>query len=162
MSGEGGPAIGPVLVADDDLAGRTLLRTFLKRMQLHNPVIEAPDGAEVIAYLERVEAGEAAVPALMILDLHMPGASGLDVLRWRSEHSASATVPVVMLTGSAGAAEIEDAYALGVLSYLIKPVGYAALQEVLRQPPLPWALLCSPPPAGDAAAPPGAAHKRTT
>lgn len=149
LSGASGPAVGPVLLADDDVAGRILLRTFLKRMQLCNPVVEASDGAEVIGYLERAEAGEADRPALMILDLNMPVTSGLDVLRWRSGHPASATVPTVMLTGAAGAHEIEEAYALGVLSYLVKPVGYAALQEVLRQQTLPWAIVCPPAATGD-------------
>lgn len=83
----------------------------------------------------------------MILDLHMPAASGIDVLRWRSDHPAVAAVPFVMLTGSVGATEIEEAYGLGVLSYLVKPVGYAALQEVLRHQALPWAIVCSPAPA---------------
>jgi len=75
-------------------------------------------------------------PDVVLLDFHMPQASGLDILARLSE-SEGRTVPVIMLTGEANAAEIAiEALKLGALDYLVKPVAldrlHASVRAVLR------------------------------
>jgi CheY-like chemotaxis protein len=125
------PFLPPLLVVDDDEEARRIFLRFFKKMRLANPVQFAADGEEALAYLADVEAGRMAEPVLILLDMRMPKKSGLDVLRFIRRTGVLAHLPVVMLTGSAEMEEMTECYALGVDSYLIKPVGFAALSDVL-------------------------------
>jgi len=130
----------PILVADDDVATVTFLSRFLTRLGLANPVVTVTDGTEARARLEHLASiGEP--PAVVLLDVHMPGASGLEILEWMRGHPVHAGVAVVMLTGSAELDEVNRAYDLGIASYLVKPVGFDALADVLRALDRPWAIL---------------------
>ena len=125
------PQLPPLLVADDDAEARRIFLRFFKKMRLANPVQFAADGEEALAYLADVEGGRVVEPVLILLDMRMPKKSGLDVLRFVRRTGVLAHLPVVMLTGSAEMEEMTECYALGVDSYLIKPVGFAALSDVL-------------------------------
>ena len=126
-----------VVVVDDDELARMLVTRYLAKLGLRNPVVQAADGDEGVQKLS----DETLRPVLVLLDMRMPGRSGLEVLRWIRGTPRLASTPVVMLTGSAELEEVDEAYALGIASYLVKPVGFAALQDVLRQADLPWAIL---------------------
>lgn len=128
-----------VLVADDDEIARELVVRYFAKLNLRNRVVLACDGDEAV----RILSAEGLRPVLVLLDQEMPGRSGLEVLRWLRDDARVAAVPVVMLTGSAALHEVDEAYALGVSCYLVKPVGFAALEDVLRQLSLPWALVPS-------------------
>ena len=125
------PLLPPLLVVDDEVEARRIFLRFFKKMRLANPVQFAADGEEALAYLADVEARRAPEPVLILLDMRMPKKSGLDVLRFVRRASLLTHLPVVMLTGSAEMAEMTECYELGVDSYLIKPVGFAALSDVL-------------------------------
>ena len=127
----------PLVVVDDDELARELVVSYLRKLNLRNRLVLATDGQVAIEALRSA----AAVPALVLLDLEMPVKSGLDVLRWLRGVEAFAQVPVVMLTASATLEDIDEAYRLGILSYLVKPVGFAALKDVVRELNLPWVLL---------------------
>lgn len=135
--------LAPILVADDEEDVLGLFPRFLQKLRLANPLELARDGEEVLAYLTRVQRGEAPSPVLVVLDLHMPRKTGLDVLRAMRERSELRDLPVVMLTGSAAMDEVQECHTLGVESYLVKPVGFAALSDVLRGLDSPWAFLAS-------------------
>ena len=121
----------PLLVADDDAEARRIFLRFFSKMRLANPVRFAADGEAALTYLADVEAGRVAEPVLVLLDMRMPKKSGLDVLRHVRRTGSFAHLPVVMLTGSAEMEEVSECYELGVESYLVKPVGFAALNDVL-------------------------------
>lgn len=147
--GPHGPAEGrwqPIVVVDDDDLARTLIRHYLVKMALANPVLEAEDGERAVRLLSELPYP----PALVLLDMHMPHRNGLEVLSWLRAAPATSQTPVVMLTGSAGLEDVDGAYALGVSSYLVKPVGFTALQDIIRQLGLPWALVPAGGPAGSA------------
>lgn len=128
-----------VIVADDDEAARLMVVRFFQKLGLTNRVLHASDGDDAV----RVLGDESLAPVLLLLDLHMPRRSGLEVLTWLRQHDRLAALPVVMLTASAELDEVNQAYDLGISSYLVKPVGYAGLLDVLRQTSLPWAILPS-------------------
>lgn len=134
---EGAPVDSPVVVADDDELARELVVRHLRKLNLRNRLLQAADGAAARAGVESLEVA----PCLVLLDLDMPVSSGLDVLRWLRTESAFPHVPVVMLTASATLDYIDEAYRLGIASYLVKPVGFATLHDVLCELALPWALL---------------------
>jgi DNA-binding NtrC family response regulator len=113
----------PVLVADDDLAMRTLLRTVLSRAG--HTIVEAPDGKAAIEALSRGPID------VVVTDLVMPHADGFEVLR-RSRELQPRT-PVVMLTGSDAIRDCVEAMRAGAFNFLSKPFHPQDLQEVIER-----------------------------
>lgn len=138
--GDVGRAVGPaIVVVDDDESARHLIVRYLAELRLCNPVRVAEDGQRAMEVLDALEM----VPALVLLDVNMHGASGLEVLAWIRQQPRLAAVPVVMLTGSSELEDVDRAYDLGISSYLVKPVGFSAVQDVLSRLAVPWMLLTS-------------------
>ncbi|MFP5328371.1 MAG: response regulator [Acidimicrobiia bacterium] len=127
----------PIVVIDDDELARALVVQHLRKLHLRNPVIEAVDGEHAYEVLRSLDTA----PALVLLDVHMPHRSGLELLEWMRSEPRFADVPVVMLTVSSALDEVDTSYELGVISYLVKPVGYRALDDVLRGGDVPWVLV---------------------
>jgi CheY-like chemotaxis protein len=134
-------ALPPLLVAEDSADARAVFVRLLGKLRIANPVEFAHDGQMAIDYLAGVIAGERAAPVVVLLDLNMPRKSGLDVLRWVRDEGKFPATPIVILTGSAEMHEVRECHELGVASYLVKPVGFAALSDVLRTLDLRWAML---------------------
>lgn len=113
------------VVADDDTDLRSLVATTLEHAGFE--VIEAADGDRLLAVL-RAAAAANRRPALIVSDVHMPGQSGLTVLRrlraWLPD------VPVVMVTGSGDASTHAKARRLGAVAVLNKPFDLGALRRM--------------------------------
>lgn len=131
----------PILIVDDDDGARELIDATLASLDLLNPRWHAQDGATAVRLMTEAIGGAAPVPALVMLDGQMPGMSGLEVLEWMRGQPPLATVPVVMLTGMSDVSSIRSAYDRGAASYLVKPVAFEALSDVLRGLAAPWMLL---------------------
>jgi CheY-like chemotaxis protein len=111
-----------VLIADDDADTRLLFRTVLEIRGYC--VIEAADGEET------VRTAESASPDLILMDGSLPRMSGLDAARQIRE---SRHVPIVFISGHAGAAFIASARDAGCDEYLVKPFELAQLEGVLAK-----------------------------
>lgn len=135
------PAPAHILVVDDDDVSRLLIQASLSALRLANPAVMACDGDDAVRQLERCLRKEVPVPVLVMLDGQMPGRSGLEVLRWMRQQPALREVPAIMLTGMSDVDSIQDAYSSGASSYLVKPVAFEALADVIRGLHRPWALL---------------------
>jgi len=72
-------------------------------------------------------------PNLILLDVKLPGISGLKVLQKIRNHPNYQHTPVVILTTSDETSDIVEGYNLGVNSYLQKPVNFNAFVELLQQ-----------------------------
>jgi CheY-like chemotaxis protein len=131
----------PILIVDDDDTSRLLIEASLSALRLANPAVMACDGDDAVRQLQPCLRSEAPVPVLVMLDGQMPGRSGLEVLRWMREQPALRDVPVIMLTAMSDVDSIQDAYSSGAASYLVKPVAFGALADVIRGLQRPWALL---------------------
>lgn len=136
-------ALGPVFVVDDDKVARGVLVKFLRELPLANPVVTCADGDEAVTRLADYTDPSCPPPVLVITDRHMPKRSGLEVVSWMRDQPRLRYVPVVMLSGSSDVAGIHEGYALGVEAYLVKPVAFGALGDVLRSLPVPWAIVAS-------------------
>jgi DNA-binding response OmpR family regulator len=101
-----------VLVADDDADIRDLVE--FKLSQAGYAVQAVPDG------LAAWEVFEAEAPALVLLDVMMPGMSGFDVLR-RIRESETPRVPVIMLSAKSRDSDVDTGFAIGADDYIIKP-----------------------------------------
>lgn len=131
----------PIMIVDDDGGSRLLIEPSVCALQLANPTVMACDGDDAVRQFQACLGNEALVPALVMLDGQMPGRSGLEVLRWMREQPALRDVPVIMLTATSDVDSIQDAYSSGAASYLVKPVAFGALADVIRGLQRPWVLL---------------------
>jgi len=127
----------PVLLVEDNPLDLDLTRRAFARRRLANPILVARDGEEALSWLSRWEAGEPR-PALILLDLKLPKVSGLSVLRQLKAHPRFRVIPVIVLTSSAEDRALADAYALGVNSYVVKPVDFDRFLEVAQHIELYW------------------------
>lgn len=127
-----------VLLVEDDLVAAEVTQTLLARTGLRNRIVHFTDGNDALDWLgDHLAADDP--PALALLDLHLPGCSGLEILRWLRDQRSD--VPVIMLTAATDLDEINEAYALGIASYLVKPAGAGAIADIVRGLSSPWALL---------------------
>lgn len=130
----------PVFLVDDDGVAQALVAHHLDELGLENPRRVFRDGTEVVAACEAMGPDDPR-PALVLLDGQMPRMGGLELLAWLRGRPDLAEVPVVLLTSESAADSVTTAYRLGISGYLVKPVGFDALGQVLRGLHLPWALV---------------------
>lgn len=112
-----------ILVCDDEAVIRSLIRATLRDGGYR--IAEAADGEEAL------EVARVLKPDLILLDMMMPGKTGLEVLRELRRNGDSASTPVVMLTADKRAADraaLDDA---GADRYLAKPFSPAQLETLV-------------------------------
>ncbi len=73
------------------------------------------------------------IPDLIILDLMMPGMDGFHFLEKKKEIKAAANIPVIMLTAKMDKESERKAFELGVLAYMIKPIGISEITEKIKK-----------------------------
>ncbi len=124
-----------VLVVEDSEDDLFFLRRLLKKAGMEIPIAVATDGQEAIDYMQRAVDGaaDAPVPHLVLLDLKLPLKSGFEVLHWIRAHPTLARVAVVILSSSAEARDVAQAYAGGAQGYWVKHPGPSAIAELLRR-----------------------------
>ena len=118
-----------ILLVEDNDAHAYLIEYFLREIPLVNHVDRAHDGEEALTYLFQEEASK--LPALVLLDLHLPRISGLEVLRRMRTTPALLDVPVLILSTSDAETDAAEAYALRANGYLVKPNDASVFFEML-------------------------------
>ncbi len=124
-----GNAAYKILVVEDEPDIRKLVHYNLT--QDHYKVIEAESGDQALKLIQRDK------PSLVILDLMMPGMSGLEVCRVLRGQDETAKLPILMLTAKAGEADRVLGLELGADDYLAKPFSprelVARVRAILRR-----------------------------
>ena len=113
-----------VLVADDSSDARDLLIRFLGNEDLR--IVQARSGVDALVQLNRQDVD------LVILDMHMPGLNGLDTAWQIRLNPRLRPVPILALTGEAGAPAHERLLAAGCAAVLVKPVNKASLLRAVH------------------------------
>jgi len=137
-------SLSPILIVEDRLTDLDLTKRAFARQRIRNPILEARDGEEALAYLNKWEEGERR-PVFILLDLGLPKISGLEVLRRYKNHPLSSAIPVIVLTTSAEDQDIAEAYKLGCNSFIVKPVEFNRFMEVASQIEIYWGALNTSP-----------------
>ena len=112
-----------VLIADDDPSIRRLIIAALRRDGYQ--FIEAPSGKEALDLMRSEQ------PDVLVLDLMMPGVSGWDVLKMRSEDPELLKIPVIVISASRSA-EVAETMDQGICAFLPKPFDIVALTSLVR------------------------------
>jgi CheY-like chemotaxis protein len=113
-----------VLLVENDEDDARLAQLAFERAKLHHRLVTVADAAEAMDYLTGKgaygERDKHPVPHLILLDLAMPGVSGLEFLGQLRREASLQHIPVTILSGSNYSPDLEKAYALGAKSFLEK------------------------------------------
>ncbi len=142
-------ALSPILLlADDDPGDVELTLEAFAQHNVAHEIVVVHDGAEALDYLHRKgkhENRNNGDPALVLLDIKMPKADGLEVLRAIKSDDGLKAIPVVMWTSSRRELDLVRSYQLGVNAYVVKPVNFTQFTECIKQLALFWAVINEPP-----------------
>jgi CheY-like chemotaxis protein len=127
-----------VLHVDDDPNDTALLQAASRKAQLNFRLHNVEDGEQAMAYLSDAENASGRLPDLVLLDMKMPRATGLEILRWVRQHPRLHRLPIIVLSGSDLQEDIRKAYAEGANSYLVKPIGFEALVDLIKNISSVW------------------------
>ena len=118
------PLHNKILIADDDAE---MLETLSNMLEGEGyTVIRAENG------LEAVELARKELPALVMLDIHMPKMDGLKACKEIKSDQVTRGVPVVMLTVEGSIKEIQQAISYGAKTYITKPSSKAEILKVVK------------------------------
>lgn len=124
-----------ILLVEDDSNDVLFIQRAFRRSKLESSMQVVRDGDEAVAYLsgegKYADRNLYPLPGMILLDLKLPRRSGLEVLEWLRNQPVLKRIPVVILTSSKEHNDVNKAYDMGVNSYLLKPVNYNALNEMI-------------------------------
>lgn len=124
-----------LLMADDDPDDRMMAIEALAESRLSNRLDTVRDGEELLAYLRHEEPyadqERYPTPGLILLDLNMPRKDGREALAEIRGDARLRRIPIVVLTTSKAEEDILRSYDLGVNSFIVKPITFSALVEVM-------------------------------
>jgi CheY-like chemotaxis protein len=137
-----------ILLVEDNPGDVVLMMEALKAAKLHNQVSVVGDGVEAMDYLlRRGKYTNATRPDVILLDLNLPRMDGREVLAQIKEHNgAMARIPVVILTSSSAEADVAKAYDLHANCYVVKPVDFEKMTQVVRSIQNFWFTVVTLPP----------------
>ena len=139
-----------ILMADDDADDRRLTQEALEEGRLMNELRFVMHGEELMDYLRHegkyAPPAVAPRPGLILLDLNKPRKDGRSVLQEIKSDPELRTIPVVVLTTSKADEDVYKSYDLGVNSYIVKPVTFEALVDILQTLEKYWFQIVQLPP----------------
>lgn len=125
-----------ILMADDDPDDRLLAQEAMAESRLRNDFRFVENGVELLDYLNRrgafADPAASPLPGLILLDLNMPKMDGREALRQIRADPALRRIPVVVMTTSREQADVTRTYELGVNSFIVKPVTFEGMVEVMK------------------------------
>ncbi|GAB6195852.1 response regulator [Lysobacter xanthus] len=134
-----------ILLVEDNPDDVELTRLAFDEAKIANQLVVVGDGAEALDYLfargRFADRDAADLPSLVLLDLNLPKVDGREVLQAIRANDATRGLPVVVLTTSTEPFDVEATYALGVNSYIQKPVDFEQFVWAVKQVGLYWLVL---------------------
>lgn len=133
-----------ILLAEDNLVEAKLTIKALRENKINNDVVHVFNGQEVLDYLNQTgnfatsSTDEFRYPELIFLDINMPVKNGLEVLGELKASNKFNAIPIIVLTSSCEPKDLEQAYKLGVNSYIQKPIDFDDFMEVIMKTSYYW------------------------
>jgi len=126
-----------ILLVEDDSNDVLLIQRAFAKAGLKDSLKLVRDGEQAIDYLSGRGAyanrEKFPLPYLLLLDLKMPGTDGFEVLQWLRGEPDLRRLLVVVLTSSNLQADVDRAYELGANSYLVKPVEFEEMVNLIQR-----------------------------
>ncbi len=130
-----------ILLVEDNPDDEELTVLTLQEHHFADALHVVRDGAEALDYIfcqGKYSNRHPELPSLILLDLKLPKLSGMEVLAHIKGEEQTRAIPVVVLTSSREEPDIERCYALGVNSYIVKPVDFSQFKAAITQLGLYW------------------------
>jgi len=138
-----------ILIVEDNPNDAELAIRALKKSNLANHIFVTENGEEALDFIfsrgEFAERDKSKALKVIFLDLKLPKVSGLEVLKVLKSHESTKMLPVVIITSSKEDPDIQEAYALGANSYVVKPVDFDSFIHAISSTGLYWLLINVPP-----------------
>jgi CheY-like chemotaxis protein len=125
-----------IIMVEDDEGHARLIEKNIRRAGVNNEIVAFADGSSALTYLLGPDgSGEASAgrQLMILLDLNLPDMSGADILAKIKANVHLRRSPVVVLTTTDDAREIQRCYDLGANVYITKPVNYESFANAVRQ-----------------------------
>ncbi|HZY17713.1 MAG TPA: response regulator [Ramlibacter sp.] len=131
-----------ILLVEDNSDDVVLIQRAFRRAGVRTTLAVVDDGDSAVGYLEGsgpwADRSRHPLPRLVLLDLKLPRRSGLEVLAWLRAQPSLLGLTVVVLTSSRENTDLRRAYELGANSFLVKPVNFDDLLDLVRTLDLYW------------------------
>lgn len=135
---------GSILLVEDNVDDIDLTLMAFKRNNIENEVIIAKSGEQALEILHGEGSEKTPLPSVVLMDINMPGMSGLEALKHIRSHPRTRALPVVILTSSKEDQDIIEGYGSGANSYIRKPVNFNEFVNAVKQLGMYWLLLNEP------------------
>ena len=139
-----------LLVEDNEMDIELTLAAF-QEARLENKISVVTTGEEALDFLhgnnKYTDRRQYPVPDIVLLDIKLPGISGLEVLKQMKQTSVMKRLPVIILTSSTEEGDRAAGYDNGANSYLVKPVSFEGFLEVVGKVYEYWLTLNVAPPS---------------
>jgi CheY-like chemotaxis protein len=125
-----------IVMVEDDEGHARLIEKNIRRAGVNNKILPFTSGNEAVKFLFGADGSGAvnkAKPLLILLDLNLPDMTGVDILKRVKTNDHLKRIPVVVLTTTDDAVEIQRCYDLGCNVYITKPVNYDNFAHAIRQ-----------------------------
>lgn len=137
---------GTILLVEDDSNDVLSIQRAFQKVGPNIHLTTVPDGEQAIGYLK----GEGAyadrmkfpIPALILLDLSMPRVNGFEVLEWLRKQEALRHLPVIVLTTSVYAPDVQRAYRTGANSFVVKAMDWGDFTKSIKEIVDFWLVTC--------------------
>lgn len=124
-----------LIIEDNDDDFEATERALCRKKSLSNPIFRCRDGQEALDYLkgngQYASRDVTGTPALILLDLNMPGLDGRKVLERIKKDDALCDIPVVVMTTSTAQEDISASYRAGANTYVQKPIYWNEFVEAI-------------------------------
>ena len=125
-----------IVMIEDDEGHARLIEKNIRRAGVNNPISPFSNGTEAVRFLFGADGTGLANkgrPLLILLDINLPDMTGVDILARVKSNEHLKRIPVVVLTTTDDAVEIQRCYDLGCNVYITKPVNYENFANAIRQ-----------------------------
>lgn len=134
-----------ILLVEDNPMDVLLVKRAIRKVEITNPLQIVNDGDAAVFYLAGQtpysDRDQYPLPGLILLDLKLPRRSGIEVLAWLREQPVLKRLPVVVLSTSETNSDINQAYDLGANAYMVKPIAFDDLVDMIKTLNLHWITL---------------------
>lgn len=114
-----------IFIADDDEAGLTSLKKLLELSGFE--VLAVKEAKDILQKIKSFQ------PRIILLDMLMPNLGGLEICEMLNGDKETQGVPIMIISGLGGIADIKNAYKLGVVGYVTKPYDFKQLLDQINK-----------------------------
>lgn len=126
----------PILIVEDSDEDFEAVGRVMRRSDVTNPLFRCTDGDDALDFLYQTgtyaDPQTAPRPALILLDLNLPGTDGREVLEQIKQDEDLKIIPVVVFTTSANPRDVDVCYRNGANGYIVKPININRFVEIMR------------------------------